>query len=89
LTELVRERYLNRPSRSEKLVALRYRVSRDVRADGPVHGQQAGLPAGRQPGAELLDDRRLAGDVAGVVEDRIAEQDDVAHGAASAGVPEL
>ena len=41
----------------------------------PVHGQQGGPPA-RRRAAQVVDDGRTAGDVGGVVEDRVAEQDD-------------
>ena len=47
---------------------------------GPVPGQQRRLPASGQASSEVLDDRRPAGNVAAVVEDRVAEQDDMAHG---------
>jgi len=55
-------------------------LRRDIRRLRAVDGGQRGAPARRQQGAQLRDDVGAALGVGGVVEDRVAEEDDVRHG---------
>src|SRR5260370_28661246 len=54
---------------------------RHILARMAVNSQQGGAPGRRRAAAYLLDHRRPVGNVAGVVEDGVAEQNDVAHDA--------
>ena len=51
----------------------------DILRARPVHSEQRRTPGNRQTLSKLLDYRRPARHVTGVVEDRVAEKDDVAH----------
>ena len=60
-----------------------WQLSQDVGRDMAVHGDQSRLPAGRQTPPDLLNDRRPIRNVASVIEDRVAQQYDMAHEIAS------